>query len=142
MKGRKTGGRQKGTPNKATAEARSICTAILGDPTYRATLLVRAHAGTLPPAVETMLWHYAYGKPTDIVDVTVGAREENLRELSTEELLERVDTVREQLPEADATERALPAAYRTASRPAVRSRLVEATPNPSRRDQSAVCAAR
>ena len=64
-----------------------------------------------------MLWHYAYGKPTDIVDVTVGAREENLRELSTEELLERVDTVREQLREADATERALPAASRTASRP-------------------------
>ena len=137
MKGRKTGGRQKGTPNKASAEARAVCATLLRDPTYRATLLARAHAGTLPPAVETMLWRYAYGKPTDIVDVTVGAREENLRELSTEELLQRVDTVREQLLEADAIERALPAAFRPP-----RPTLVEAKPFPSPRDQSAVSAAR
>ena len=29
MRGRKTGGRRKGTPNKVTAEARAVCAAIL-----------------------------------------------------------------------------------------------------------------
>ena len=34
MKGRKTGGRKKGAPNKATAEAKAACAAIVDDPTY------------------------------------------------------------------------------------------------------------
>ena len=72
MRGRKTGGRRKGTPNKVTAEARTVCAAILDDPTYRTNLTARARAGTLAPAVEAMLWHYAFGKPKDSLDVTVG----------------------------------------------------------------------
>ena len=70
MRGRKTGGRRKGTPNKVTVEARAVCAAILDDPTYRTNLTVRARAGTLAPAVEAMLWHYAFGKPRDSLDVT------------------------------------------------------------------------
>ena len=105
MKGRKTGCRQKGTPNKATAEAQINLHRHSRRPDVSRDT---THAGTLPPAIETMLWHYAYGKPTDIVDVTVGAREENLRELSTEELLQRVDRLREQLLEADAIGRSIP----------------------------------
>ena len=95
MRGRKTGGRRKGTPNKVTAEARGVCAAILDDPTYRTNLTRRARAGTLAPAVEAMLWHYAFGKPKDSLNVTIGPAGD-LSELSTEELLHRVDGLREQ----------------------------------------------
>ena len=90
MRGRKTCGRRKGTPNKVTAEARAVCAAILDDPTYRTNLTARARAGTLAPAVEAMLWHYAFGKPKDSLDVTVGPAGD-LSELSTEDLLHRAD---------------------------------------------------
>ena len=52
MRGRKTGGRRKGTPNKVTAEARAVCAAILDDPTYRTNLTARARAGCVPSSVE------------------------------------------------------------------------------------------
>ena len=113
MRGRKTGGRRKGTPNKVTAEARAVCAAILDDRTYRTNLTARARAGTLAPAVEAMLWHYAFGKPKDSLDVTVGPAGD-LSELSTEDLLHRPDRLRERLREQSARERALPAEYRTA----------------------------
>ena len=58
-------GRPKGVPNKATAEAKHACAAIVDDPTYRRNLAARARAGRLAPAVECMLWHYAHGKPTE-----------------------------------------------------------------------------
>ena len=108
MRGRKTGGRRKGTPNKVTAEVRVVCAAILDDPTYRTNLTARARAGTLAPAVEAMLWHYAFGKPKESLDVTVGPAGD-LSELSAEDLLHRADGLRERLREQAARERALPA---------------------------------
>jgi len=96
MRGRKTGRRRKGTPNKVTAEARATYAAILDDPTYRTNLPALARAGTLAPAVEAMLWHYAFGQPRDWLNVTVCPAGEDLGELSTEELLHRVDGLREQ----------------------------------------------
>jgi hypothetical protein len=62
---KKTGGRTKGTPNKSTVEARALCARLLARPKYVKGLNERADAGTLPPAVESMLWHYRYGKPAD-----------------------------------------------------------------------------
>lgn len=62
-------GRTKGTPNKVTTEARLAAAAIVDDPEYREKLLAAARARTLPPAVETMLWHYAKGKPKEELDV-------------------------------------------------------------------------
>jgi hypothetical protein len=59
-------------PNKATAEVRAACVAIVDDPQYRKKLLARARAGTLLPAVECMLWHYAKGKPKDQVEHSGG----------------------------------------------------------------------
>src|SRR3981081_454880 len=56
-------GRPKGTPNKTTAEVRRLATALVDDPVYRATLQQRLIAGTLPAAVETLLWTYAKGTP-------------------------------------------------------------------------------
>ena len=68
MKGRKTGGRRKGTPNKVTTEAKAVCAAIVDDPTYRKKLIARAKAGELAAAIEAMLWHYAYGKPKEQIE--------------------------------------------------------------------------
>ncbi len=61
-------GRKKGTSNKVTAEAKAVCAAIVDDPTYRKKLIARAKAGELPPAIEAMLWHYAFGKPKEQVE--------------------------------------------------------------------------
>jgi hypothetical protein len=58
-------GRPKGAVNKATAEAREAAARIVDDPEYQATLLEQARDGTLNPAVQTMLWAYAHGKPVE-----------------------------------------------------------------------------
>jgi hypothetical protein len=68
-KGRKTGGRQRGTLNTVTVEARAFCAGIVDDPLYQARLRKRALSGQLAPALEAMLWHYAKGKPTEHVEV-------------------------------------------------------------------------
>ena len=62
-------GRPKGALSKVTLEARAACAAIVDDPDYRQKLTARAKAGTLPPGIEVMLWHYAKGKPPDHVSV-------------------------------------------------------------------------
>ena len=74
----KTGGRQRGTPNKATVEVKEVCATIVEDPRYRARLLARARAGELPAAVECMLWYYRFGKPRERFEADVG---ESLYEL-------------------------------------------------------------
>lgn len=56
-------GRPRGSKNKASVAGREFARRILEDPVYRKTLLTRAKAGILPPAVEAMLWAYAYSKP-------------------------------------------------------------------------------
>jgi hypothetical protein len=96
----KTGGRKKGTPNKATVEAKIAASEIVDDPKYRKKLLTKARKGTLPPAVECMLWHYAKGKPKDSVELSGGladltdtARakiEAEVRAMGTEEMRERL----------------------------------------------------
>ena len=54
--GIKTGGRQRGSLNKATREAKIACAELVDDPEYRRRLGERLRAGTLSPAVECMLW--------------------------------------------------------------------------------------
>jgi hypothetical protein len=65
----KTGGSQKGTPNKVTVEVRDAAKAIVEDAEYRERFIARAHAGELAPALESMLWYYAYGKPKERVEL-------------------------------------------------------------------------
>jgi hypothetical protein len=67
MKRRKTGGRKKGSLNKTTREAKELCASLLQNPTYLRNLRNRVLDGTLPPALEAMLWHYAYGVPKQTV---------------------------------------------------------------------------
>ena len=62
-------GRPKGQPNKATVEAKRACAELVDDPAYRVKLKKRLLAGLLPPALETMLWHYAKGKPKEQAEI-------------------------------------------------------------------------
>ena len=52
-------GRPKGTPNKTTTEVKLAAQALVDDPLYRKQLRRRMIGGTLAPAIEVMLWHYA-----------------------------------------------------------------------------------
>ena len=63
-------GRPAGTPNKASREVRAFCQRLLADPDYRANLERRWRKGSLPPALEQMVWAYAIGRPPQSVDVT------------------------------------------------------------------------
>lgn len=60
-------GRPKGQPNKATAEIRDAARAIVEDKDYAESLKKRVIAGKAPH-METLLFHYAYGKPKDVTD--------------------------------------------------------------------------
>lgn len=69
MKGRKTGGRAKGTPNKASAELRDFAQSLLNNAAYRDAFAKRFLSGDLHPRLEEMIWHYAGGKPTEHVTI-------------------------------------------------------------------------
>jgi hypothetical protein len=61
-----TSGRKRGSHNKAHGEVHTVARSILEHPQYQDNLLRRALAGELPPAMEILLYHYAYGKPVDV----------------------------------------------------------------------------
>ncbi len=67
-------GRKPGVPNRVTAEAREACSKLVDDPVYLVNLRKRLLSGRLAPAVETMIWHYAKGKPKESVDVNMAAQ--------------------------------------------------------------------
>jgi hypothetical protein len=52
-------------------EVQKIARVIVGNAKYQEMLLIRAQSGVLAPAVETMLWHYAFAKPADKLEVKV-----------------------------------------------------------------------
>lgn len=70
---RASNGRPRGTQNRVTQDVQAIARGLVDNPTYRRRLLQNLTSGTLHPAVETMLWHYAYGKPKTEVEIS-GAR--------------------------------------------------------------------
>jgi len=94
---RKNLGRPKGTQNVLTNQAREAAARILDSAEYLLSLKTRANAGTLPPPVEILLWHYRYGKPKDQIVIS---QEENLTELTTEELALRAKAIAEDLDQA------------------------------------------
>jgi hypothetical protein len=69
MKGKKTGGRKPGVPNKITAEVRQFALAFLNNPKGLAKMAEQYEQGTLPPAILSLLFHYGAGKPTDTLKV-------------------------------------------------------------------------
>jgi hypothetical protein len=64
-KGSRYGGRKKGTPNKSTTEVGQFFRQILESKTYQANLTKRFKAGKVAPALETLAFHYVYGKPKE-----------------------------------------------------------------------------
>jgi hypothetical protein len=78
--GHKRGGRPPGRLNKKTLEIRAFAESVVGSEAYRKNLQARLSAGTLAPALEAMLYHYAYGKPPERVELT-GADQGPLRVL-------------------------------------------------------------
>ena len=59
-------GRKRGVPNKKTLEVRAIARDLL-DEAYFDALKFRLKAGTAAPGVETLIHHYAFGKPKETV---------------------------------------------------------------------------
>ena len=57
-------GRPKGAVNKATREIKDISQGLLSDPVYVESLRRRLTSGKAPH-METLLHHYAYGKPKE-----------------------------------------------------------------------------
>lgn len=76
-------GRPAGVPNKATQEVKALCQRLVEDPVYQAGFVVRLNDGKLAPQLEALVWHYAYGKPKESVDVKVSTA--NLDNLPEEE---------------------------------------------------------
>ena len=67
-KGKKTGGRTAGTPNKTTREIREVTQALF-DERYWALTRQRVLDGKVAPAIESKLLAYAYGEPRQTIDV-------------------------------------------------------------------------
>lgn len=65
---RRGGGRTPGVPNRVTVEMKRFCNDVLSDPVYVASVWRRIRNDTLPPAVETMFYYYAAGKPKERVE--------------------------------------------------------------------------
>lgn len=76
----------KGSTTIKTRMAQEFAMRVLDSEGYRRSLELRANSGTLPPAVETMLWHYAYGKPVETIHLTTPLEGTDLTELSDEEI--------------------------------------------------------
>ena len=62
-------GRKRGTLNKVTLEVRETMRAITDDPEYQKKLGERVKSGKAAPAIEALVWYYAYGKPSDQLNV-------------------------------------------------------------------------
>ena len=63
-------GRPPGVPNRVSREIKAAARALVEDPDYVASLTRRLNAGKAPH-METLLFHYAYGKPRDEIGVAM-----------------------------------------------------------------------
>lgn len=63
-------GRPKGSLNHATVDVRALSRRLLLDREYLTRIHKRLIAGTLAPGLEVTLWSYAFGRPTERVEVT------------------------------------------------------------------------
>lgn len=101
-----------GATNATRYEARRRARELLESSDYKDSLTRRIQNDTLPAAVEVALWHYAYGKPTEHVELNVSQRERSLREMTVDELRERARQLSEQLDQAVQLDQAIPANYK------------------------------
>lgn len=68
----KTGGRKKGTPNRATVEAKAFFTRVVNDRVYQRNFLKAMRDRTAGP-MEAIAWYYAAGKPKDRIELGADA---------------------------------------------------------------------
>lgn len=92
-------------------EAQKFARDLLSSKTYRDSVEDRIAQKTLPPAIEAMLWHYAYGKPVEQVNVNV-TQGEDLSTLGIEDLQKRLEEMLDTAKEAAALNDAIPAQYK------------------------------
>lgn len=101
-KGDPRAGRPKGSLNKTTIQVREVAKGLVEDPAYLAGLKRRLRRGSIAPAVETTLWHYAYGVPKKTVELEgPGGGPVQIETMTTAERLARLRAV---LAEEDADE--------------------------------------
>lgn len=62
-------GRPRGSTNKATSEIRAAARKLLEEPEYVKSLAQRLRAGKAPH-METLLHHYAYGRPREFAEAS------------------------------------------------------------------------
>lgn len=98
-----------GATNFTRHEAQRFARDLLESKDYRDSVKTRVRLGTLPPAIEAMLWHYAYGKPIEQIAMTVTPGQEDLSNLSLEQLQERAAMIAHAVQEARELADALPA---------------------------------
>ena len=111
-------------------EARIFALQVVRDPVYRKNLLLAAQQRTLAPAVETTLLAYAYGRPTERVELGRPGAFDELTDLSTSDLAARarlIVSAAAALSESETLEgEALEAAARTNEALAVSTKSAEA----------------
>lgn len=83
-KGRRGRGR-----DKRKTEASNLAMNIVSSPEYLKNLRKRANAGIIAPAIEVMLWYYAYGKPVERSEIFVTDDAQDYSDMSTAELAQR-----------------------------------------------------
>ena len=76
MKGRKTGGRRKGTLSKTTLEVREFAQKLLSYREYQTRLKARLLAGDLAPHLEGLLWALCLGQAEGQARPERGQREQ------------------------------------------------------------------
>jgi hypothetical protein len=59
-------GRKPGVPNKATQDVKTFCQEFMGSEEYRENAKRRVLRGRAPH-LETLMMHYAYGKPKETI---------------------------------------------------------------------------
>ena len=87
-------------------EAQRFARELVESEDYKRTLRERIRDKRLNPLIESLLWHYAYGKPIEQVQVQVTTTED-LSQLSVEELQARAKAVFDTLEEAKAVRDAI-----------------------------------
>jgi len=85
---------------------------LLESDSYRKTVQQRLENGTLPPQLEVLLYHYAFGKPAETLNVSVSM--EDMSSMTTEQLAARAEELTKALNEAKALEDALDAEFKAA----------------------------
>lgn len=64
-------GKKKGTLNKVTRQVKDFCFGLVNDPVYQAKFQAAFQARTIDKSLEELVWHYAFGKPSQALDVNL-----------------------------------------------------------------------